>query len=111
MQDHHSGVRELASIFTGIALIFGLLLLDDRREALRYLQLGWITAFLLTGVIGVREFLTGEHLFGYMLGRRRGATTGRLRVYLGIRTRTLGPWSRCWQWGSSNLAGHCGFHG
>jgi teichuronic acid biosynthesis protein TuaE len=64
--DKQSAVRELTTVFLGIALVISLLLLKDRRQVLRYIQIGWVSAFLLTGVVGIREFLTGQHLPNYL---------------------------------------------
>jgi hypothetical protein len=66
---HESGVRELMSVFTGLALVVGLTRMPFSTELLRALTAGWLLAFIATAVIALRESASGVHMPNYLPGR------------------------------------------
>lgn len=66
---HESGVRELMSVLTGLALVVGLTRIPFSAELLRALTAGWLLAFIATAAIALRERVSGVHMPNYLPGR------------------------------------------
>jgi len=62
-----SGRTEVASISTGMVLIWAMGTLSEPRRLMALLPTAWLIAFAVTGAIAVREFFTGQHFSNYYL--------------------------------------------
>jgi teichuronic acid biosynthesis protein TuaE len=76
--DKVASFRELFGVTLGLALGIGLLAQSARSGSIaRTLIRGWVIAFIATGVIGIYERITGNHLSNYLAGLVPGSPAGR----------------------------------
>lgn len=64
--DYDLAMKMALAVSIGLLCILALERLAFCVEALRFLELGWIVAFIVTGTLGLRESLTGIHYGGYL---------------------------------------------
>lgn len=62
-----SGRTEVISISTGLSLLWAVGTIAEPKRLMELLPAAWLAAFLVTGVIAVREFITGQHFSNYYL--------------------------------------------
>lgn len=66
VQNQGLAMRSFFPLLLGFLLVYLLITSRDPRGVLRSLQTGWVLAFLLTGLLALREFLTGVHMSNYL---------------------------------------------
>src|SRR5664280_227473 len=66
--DLSAGLDAIAGIAVGLMLANAVLVTKDPHDDLVFLERGWVVAFLISSVFGVRELLTGQHLANYFPG-------------------------------------------
>jgi teichuronic acid biosynthesis protein TuaE len=66
--DLSAGIDAIAAIIVGLILAHAIILTNDPFGDLVSIQRGWVAAFLLSSVFGVRELLTGQHQVTYWAG-------------------------------------------
>jgi len=68
VQNQGLAMRAFLPLLLGFLLVYLLISSGDPRGVLRSLQTGWVIAFLLTGLLALREVLTGVHMSNYLPG-------------------------------------------
>lgn len=62
----YSAMREFLPLFLGFFLAYTFIAFRDPSRVLKYVQTGWVVAFMITGVLAFREIVTGVHMSNYL---------------------------------------------
>src|SRR5665647_365435 len=66
VSDSDAGQRALLSLTIGLFLVYAFINARNPAEVLESIQRGWVAAYVITGALAFREFVTGTHMANYL---------------------------------------------